>query len=381
MMFGLQHRQVKCLLLSICCCCIGVCLQSAEESPEEKLARLKLELLQAEIAALEAKAANSESVESPEKEDASKGKIANGALVIVQVVNGGGSGFIASIKGRTFFVTNIHVLGIAREANFETAEGKKVELKKVAFVSYDRDLVIVPIDWDGPSLDISDSLAFDGINIDDKIIVMGNSDGVGVATRLEGKINGIGPDELEISAKFVPGNSGSPIVHEDTGLVIGLVSHMKDLSVKTKWTEDSELSEIRRFGFRMDGDIQWQQLPLERVYAQGEAYNRFEDRTEVMAHTIYMLQYERTVMTNYRDHESLGRLFKDFDNDFNWKRGTNSPGNVRKLDRFVDNLRRELYTDQIETAELLTINFFKKRFKSMDSVRENYIDVLNRLDF
>lgn len=338
----------------------------AKETAEERLARLKIELLEAQIAALEAgkevdleaPVASSENIEIP-----------TGALVIIKTDNGGGSGFVAEIKGRKFLVTNIHVLAMGYEATFTTTEGETVNLSDSVFASFNRDLAIVPIEWDGPYLEIAPTLKDASVSIGDAITVMGNSDGVDVATRLEGKINGIGPDKLEISAKFVPGNSGSPIVHNATGKVIGLVSYMMDLSDKTKWTKDSELSDIRRFGFRIDGDINWQSFTIKEFYRQGEIFNRFEDRTTVLANTSHMLRNERKVMTGYRDHETIGYLFENFDENFDWSRGTRSAYNLARIERFINGLGNELQGDRNETKNALSVEYFKRQFTDLDAVR------------
>ncbi|TVP78030.1 MAG: serine protease [Puniceicoccaceae bacterium] len=307
----------------------------------------------------------------PVEIDKEQVNIPTGALIVVEgAEGGGGSGFIAKLQDRLFFVTNIHVLAKARGAKFRTADGHSLVLPDHAFLNMSRDLAIIPIDWSGEYLKVSSSLAFDGVKIGDAITVMGNSDGVGVATRLEGRINGIGPEQLQISAKFVPGNSGSPIVHDARGTVVGIVSHMRDLSRRDKWTEDSELSDIRRFGYRLDGENQWEQSSLRRVFDQGELLARYEERTQMMARTIYMLNNERTIMTGYRQHESLGHLFAPFDQGFKWDRGLASANNVRKLERFVNGLRSELVTDRSSTRNALEINFFKKRLLELDAIRD-----------
>ena len=45
---------------------------------------------------------------------------------------------------------------------------------------------------------------------------------------------------------------------------------MRDFSATDKWTEGSEVADIRRFGFRMDGEIEWQQMSLSELYRQGD---------------------------------------------------------------------------------------------------------------
>jgi hypothetical protein len=353
----------------------GTAPESFEETAEQRIERLKSELLHAEAALVGASV-----VEAAGVANVAKAEIPVGALIIVKTEGGGGSGFIAELKGRTFFVTNIHVLAAAREASFQTVNGRELHLPDLVFLSEQRDLAIVPILWTGDSLQVSASLSLDQVAIGDAITVMGNSDGVGVVTRLEGAIDGLGPREIEISAKFVAGNSGSPILHDALGTVIGVVSHMRDLSDKDKWTADSELADIRRFGFRLDGEISWQRLTLKELFQQGELYARFEERTQILARTIYMLKHERTIMTGYSSHESLGYLFEHLDG-FSWKRGTGSANNIMKLERFMNNLQSELITDRQNTEKALTVNFFKERFYRADSLRDYFSQELRQVSF
>lgn len=361
------QRFMLCLFVAL----VAVPFHSSAETPEERIERLRIELEEAQAAA------GNVDVDS----DAKGGnKVPKNALVIIQTEGGGGSGFIAKIKGRNFLVTNIHVLAAARGARIQTINGNKISLPDVVFVSEQRDLVIAPINWDGDHFQVSTSLTNDNVEIGNAITVMGNSDAAGVATRLEGKIDGIGPEEIEISAKFVPGNSGSPIIHDELGLVVGLVSHMRDLSDKDKWTEDSELADIRRFGFRMDGQITWQQVRLAELYKQGDLYDRFEDRTIVLAQTISAMQ-ERVIMTGFSTHESLGYMFEHFDDGFSWRRGTGSGNNMVKLNRFMKNLRSELVTDRNSTRDALTVKFFRRRFDTINEVRDYCIDELKNTSF
>jgi hypothetical protein len=373
-------KGILALVLSAALFNLAVGQGTVEETAEERIERLKQELAaaQAQAKAEAEDAAGSGSGES----EANVVDIPTGALVIVEgAEGGGGSGFIAELRDRLFFVTNIHVLAGARGAEIRTADGRSLALPDYAFLSLNRDIAILPIVWSGESLRVSLSLAFDGVNIGDAITVMGNSDGVGVATRLHGDIDGLGPDQLEISAKFVPGNSGSPIVHNKRGTVIGVVSHMRDLSQKTKWTEDSEQADIRRYGFRLDGEMAWERASLSQVFEEGERLARFDERTQLLTRTIYMLKNERTIMTGYRQHESLGYLFEPFRDGFNWKKGLASSNNVRKLQRLVNSLRSELARDRDSTADDLTLSFFKSRFLELDRVRDFYDEQLNMVSF
>ena len=331
------------------------------ESLEARIIRLKRELVAAEVELAKRNEAVPAAVEV---------EISSAALVVISSEQSEGSGFIAKIRGRTFLITNIHVLGAARSAFIQTVDGVEITLPSDGYVSRRRDIAIVPIEWNGPTLPMSQSLSFDEVGIGQAVTVMGNSDGARVAGRLKGKIRGVGPNELEVSAKFVPGNSGSPIVHDELGRVIAIASHLKDFSTKTKWTEDSEAADVRRFGYRLDGEIEWARVALVDLYRQAEAYHRYEDRTRAMSQIGYMLQYEDELMTSYSSHDSLGHLFEYFERDFQWHRGMNSSNNQRMLKHFVTSILSELQTDRVGTGEALEIDFYKRRFLVAEDLRD-----------
>lgn len=339
------------------------------ETLEEKVARLKREL-----AAAEAELAARDSAE-PEW---AHHTIDSGALVVISADDSEGSGFIAEMRGRTFLITNIHVLGAARGARIQTLEGERITLPSHGYISRKRDIAIVPIEWEGATLPLSQSLSFDEVAIGQAVTVIGNSDGARVGSRLTGEITGIGPDELEVSAKFVPGNSGSPIVHDALGSVVAIASHLKDFSVKSKWTKDSEQADIRRFGYRLDGEIEWGLIALEDLYQQSDLFRRYEERTQVMWTISYMLQYEDQLMTGYGGHDSLGYLFENFDRDFQWHRGTNSSHNQRLLKRFVTSLLMEIQSDRQSSADALKVDFYKQRYYLIDDARDETARVLMR---
>lgn len=348
------------------------------ESLEQRVERLRIELAEAEKE-LKASQLNSDTSIPAEAgipvAEVSNSEMLTGSLVVITGDNGSGSGFLAQIKGRVFMVTNVHVLGAARGANITTIDGVDLVLGQGAYLSKERDVAIVPVDWDGPVLKLSPSLRFDEVEIGQSIIVMGNSGGANVATRLKGVIRGIGPDELEVSAKFVPGNSGSPIVHSKLGTVIAVASHLKDFSSDSKWTENTEFDKIRRFGYRLDGEIAWEQVSLSELYRQGEAYQSFEDRTAAMWNISYTLTYDSKLLTSYRDHDSIGHLYSDISSDFNWNRGTASAHNTQMLRRFINGMRSELQSDLSAADKLISLSYYQKQYDSIkgyrDQIREN----------
>ena len=82
----------------------------------------------------------------------------------------------------------------------------------------------------------------------DPIHVFGNSDGAGVATALHGKIRAVAANRIDVSADFVSGNSGSPIVDAKYNL-LAVASFVKKATPKS--------SQVQRWGYRVTPGTRW----------------------------------------------------------------------------------------------------------------------------
>ncbi len=172
------------------------------------------------------------------------------SIVTVKGSKGSGSAFIANIDGKKLLVTNIHVI-FDNEMKFLTVSNEEVEVLEPQ-LSKDRDLAFYELREPDKfaALDLEADIA--KLPPEQPVVVFGNSLGAGVNTRLKGKVKGVGPTTVEISAEIVPGNSGSPILNSSNGKVIGVstygtVTRRADFSVK-----GTRFEEVRRFGTRMD---------------------------------------------------------------------------------------------------------------------------------
>ncbi len=158
-----------------------------------------------------------------------------------------GSGFIAKDNGKTYIYTNQHVILGADKINLKTVTGEEIKPLGVE-LSKERDIARIVIDERDDALVISKKLAI-GI----PLAVFGNSEGGGVATELYGKVNGVGSDLVEVSAEFVAGNSGSPVLNLDKE-VIGIASFVQ-FSAPSEEDDDKEKARFenktRRFCYRL----------------------------------------------------------------------------------------------------------------------------------
>lgn len=172
-------------------------------------------------------------------------------LVVVQCDDASGSGFVCEMDGKKYMVTNKHVIEGQSRVSAMFSDGKELKLGKLD-IAGNADLVRFSV----PETQSSLKLRADEPKMNERIFVFGNSDGESVLTDLNGQIIGIGADKLEVTAKFVHGNSGSAVLDE-SGEVVGVATYATKASGPKDWVkEDSRFSEVRRFALRIR-DIQW----------------------------------------------------------------------------------------------------------------------------
>lgn len=160
------------------------------------------------------------------------------------------SGFIAKADGKTYIFTNQHVIMGMDSICFKSLTGKRLKPKAVE-LSATRDIARLLIDeQSAPTLTLSERPE---MNI--PIAVFGNSEGGGVATEIYGMVNGVGADLVEVSAEFVAGNSGSPVLNPDKQ-VIGIASYVH-FTLQNEMNEGTKFEKkARRFCYRLS-HVDW----------------------------------------------------------------------------------------------------------------------------
>jgi hypothetical protein len=187
---------------------------------------------------------------------------------------GKGSGFIADFKGQKFLLSNVHVIAGIKSAVFTPLDRSPVKIGNGS-VAVGHDILALSVIAGGSAIPMVESVDKE-VLIGDPVVVLGNAEGAGVINTLEGKIIGIGPERIEVDAPFVPGNSGSPIIHLPTGKVIGIASYM---SVKKIGPREEK---VRRFGYRLDSVTQWQAINWNWFYADADRMKSIEESTQAL---------------------------------------------------------------------------------------------------
>lgn len=177
-------------------------------------------------------------------------------LVVVQCEDSSGSGFVCDMDGKRYMVTNKHVIeGQARVVAI-FSNGKELKLGKLE-IAENADLVRFAVPTNQPALFVRELEP----KMNESIFVFGNSDGGSVLTSLDGKVVGVGADKIEVTAKFVHGNSGSAVLDEN-GDVLGVATYAIKNSDPKDWVKkDSRFGDVRRFALRIR-NIKWVKTDL-----------------------------------------------------------------------------------------------------------------------
>ncbi len=175
------------------------------------------------------------------------------SVLIVAGEGGTGTGFVTELFGRTFVVSNAHVvLGEEDVTKVKLTDhrNRSVPFSEVYFAR-ENDVVLFRAEC-ADLLCLPLEPAFGTVvTPGERVSVLGNSQGMKTITRVQGKVLSVGPDRVEVDAGYVQGNSGSPIILSKTGTVIGVATFAVN-SPKDWLAQGTRFSGVRRFGERLD---------------------------------------------------------------------------------------------------------------------------------
>jgi trypsin-like peptidase len=289
---------------------------------------------------------------------------------VVKDEAGAGSGFIASFNGKVYLITNIHVAAGMKQPVFTLLDGTRlIPISAEAAVGHDImrfGLKTVPAQAIEVGVDLEHTT-----RIGDEVLVFGNSGGGGVVTSLPGKIVGIGPDRLEVSSAFIPGNSGSPIIHGPTGRVIGIATYL--ISSRDQFGGGGRI--VRRFGFRLDSVRTWEPVNWGGFHAEAEQVEKVSELTADILNFLEALgRKENPALAT----ETLRRPVTE------WRQKSNNP-RISQADRhaatqsFIASLRSMSRSDVASLEGRLRYSYFRAKLGEERQVREQLYKSFDQL--
>jgi hypothetical protein len=287
-------------------------------------------------------------------------------LVFVTGKQGAGSGFIANMEGTSYLVSNAHVAAGIDNAGFKTLDGTALQ-GGAAGVAIGHDIFRMVLPPGGTPFEVMKDVD-QNAGVGDNVVVLGNAEGSGVINTIMGRIVGIGPNLVEIDAQFVPGNSGSPIVHLNTGKVVGVATYTVTQTYDTTTKEKMKAPVIRRFGYRLDSVKTWQPVQWQTFYAQANAIERVVKLTEALDDFFRDLYENKNRVTKARHTNPIiaTRVSQWLDS-----KGRNRSATDRENAdaNFISFLKIACQSDLANAQRGLTYDYFQRRLAKEQEIR------------
>ncbi len=300
-------------------------------------------------------------------------------VVIGNDGKGGGTAFLVKMDGKTYLVTNEHVVRATDEfKRVYLLDGTRLELGSFE-IADDRDIVRFEVNGELPAFKLSNETP----KTDDKIAIYGNSAGKGAITEERGTIKAVGTFRLEVTAHVVAGNSGSPVVNGN-GEVVGIYTYVtRGDSSEDFDMQDSRYKDGRKWAVRFTG-VRWVKVDW-KEYCDQVAL--LEDTREFLARMMpflaeqdgektesrftYGLRYDELTRLDFRIHGGMYRRYlQDLSNTYTqWQNARSEFDRSLRKDsaKDLDKNRTTWQESEKEFAGILT-NSFQFALKDFDKV-------------
>jgi hypothetical protein len=291
-----------------------------------------------------------------------------GGIVFVKGKLGSGSAFIADMKGRKVLISNAHVMAGIRSPAFELLDRTPLRVG-AASAAVGHDLIAMVVVEGGAGIPLLDEMDSEAA-IGDTVVVLGNAQGGGVVNSLHGELTGIGPDRLEINAQIEPGNSGSPIVHLDSGKVIGVATYARLDSLV------SGGEKLRRFGYRLDSVKTWQRIDWPRFYNEADLTKQIKDTTTELDEILSEFSTVRRRRVSNYDSPPVRNAFDIY------YRSLAMAGDAAQVDtairQLLSSLREACKSDVAGVKGRLTYDYFRRQVEQTELVRGEFVKAIDK---
>ena len=196
------------------------------------------------------------------------------AVALIECKEGSGTGFLLNMDGKTYLISNEHVVRSAGKIEARLIDGTLLRLGKFSVAADRRDLArFEVVECNKKPLRLRETMP----SLGEQVTVYGNSLGGGVATESKGFIQGVGPTKIETNAEIVHGNSGSPLL-DVNNLVVGVAALIELTDTgREDWgnTNTRYDGKVRRYAVRLNGAI-WKTIDRGEYEKQVHAFAEFK---------------------------------------------------------------------------------------------------------
>ncbi|EDY21317.1 hypothetical protein CfE428DRAFT_1610 [Chthoniobacter flavus Ellin428] len=286
-----------------------------------------------------------------------------------------GNGFICRMGNQTWLFSNTHLLGISRPPRFVLLDGEMLTPDAVA-VAAGPDVFRFPVAKAPEHVFEAMPDLGTAVQIGDGLMVMGNAQGGGVVSSWQGTVTGVGPDQIEVSAPFAPGTSGSPIIHLKTGKVIGIATYSR--RPYDEFGNDVRLNGTkigRHFGYRIDKIPGWEPVNPGEFYAEADKLWKISQLTEDIFN--FYESVSAQTPTHYRT-DTLRVAGMQWEQKVN-RHDLSSADRVQAGQTFLNGMAFMVKADVKAVDGHLSYTYFRNRLEAEIKVREKLFEQLKPL--
>ena len=301
-------------------------------------------------------------------------KTYSGSLVFVEDKGGAGSGFVCSFGGRKFVFTNQHVVAGHPGVALTLLDQSPIKVGQAA-AAVGHDIMSLALLSDSKAMDMMTEVEKNAA-IGDEVVVLGNPEGARVIKPLTGKLVGIGPNLIEVTAEFVPGNSGSPILHLKSGKVIGVATYltMRDMDGLSGRTAPK----VRRFGYRLDSVKQWQPVAWPAYNEEFATVERIKARTHDLTALVREMARTGGVNATHHQNPAIRRPLDKFGEATSGK-GLIPTDRARAVKDLMAAMRQASQSDTDAANVRLRYDFFRKELAEEQQVRGQFYKIFDEM--
>ena len=301
-------------------------------------------------------------------------KTYSGSLVFVEDKSGAGSGFVCSFGGRKFVFTNQHVVAGHSGASLTLLDQSLLKVGQAA-AAVGHDIMSLALLSDTKAMGIMTEVEKNAA-IGDDVVVLGNPEGARVIKPLVGKLVGIGPNLIEVTAEFVPGNSGSPILHLKSGKVIGVATYLTVREIDG--ITGRAAPKVRRFGYRLDSVKQWQPVAWPAYNEEFAMIERIKERTHDLAALIKEMARTGGVNATHHQNPVIRRPLDKFGEATSGK-GLIPTDRARAVKDLMAAMRFASENDIEQANVRLRYDFFRRELSEEQQVRGQFYKIFDEM--
>ncbi len=298
----------------------------------------------------------------------------SGSLVFVEDKGGAGSGFACMFGTQKFIFTNQHVVAGHPGVKLTLLDQSPIQVGQAA-AAVGHDIMSLALISNTKTMDMMLEVEKNAA-IGDDVVVLGNPDGARVIKPLVGKLVGIGPNLIEVTAEFVPGSSGSPIVHLKSGKVLGVATYltMRDAD----GLSGRGTPKVRRFGYRLDSAKQWQPIVWAAYNEEFATIGRIKETTHDLGALIREMARTGGVDASRQKNPAIRKPLDKFDEALSGK-GLQKTDRPRAVKDFMTAMRAVTQGDITQANAKLRYDFFRKELTEEQQVRAQFYKIFDEM--